>query len=61
MFIENKYNTWYYNIINKSKNRLLTGYKEKHHILPRCLGGKDNKDNLVELTAREHFSSYAFV
>jgi len=55
MFIENKYSTWYYNIINKSKNRLLTGYKEKHHILPRCLGGKDNKDNLVELTAREHF------
>ena len=55
MFIENKYSTWYYNIINKSKNRLLIGYKEKHHILPRCLGGKDNKDNLVELTAREHF------
>ena len=55
MFIENKYKQWHDNIINKSKNRLLTGYKEKHHILPRCLGGKDNKDNLVELTAREHF------
>jgi len=55
MFIENKYSTWYYNIINKSKNRLLIGYKEKHHILPRCLGGKDTKDNLVELTTREHF------
>jgi hypothetical protein len=55
MFIENKYSTWYYNIINKSKNRLLTGYKEKHHIIPKCLGGSNNEDNLVRLTAKEHF------
>jgi hypothetical protein len=55
MFLNNKYSTWYYNIINNSKNRLLTGYKEKHHIIPRCLGGKDTKDNLANLTAREHF------
>jgi hypothetical protein len=31
------------------------GYKELHHIIPKALGGKDNKDNLVYLTAREHF------
>lgn len=31
------------------------GYFETHHIIPRSLGGTDNKDNLVELTAREHF------
>jgi predicted membrane protein len=55
MFLNNKYSTWYYNIINNSKNRLLTGYKEKHHIIPRCLGGKDTKENLAILTAREHF------
>jgi len=55
MFLNNKYSTWYYNIINKSKNRLLTGYKEKHHIVPRCMGGKNTKDNLAILTAREHF------
>jgi hypothetical protein len=30
-------------------------YYEKHHIIPRCLGGADDKDNLVLLTAREHF------
>ena len=30
-------------------------YYEKHHIIPRCMGGKDNKENLVLLTAREHF------
>jgi len=55
MFLNNKYSIWYYNIINNSKNRLLNGYKEKHHIIPRCLGGKDTKDNLAILTAREHF------
>jgi hypothetical protein len=26
-----------------------------HHIIPRSLGGLDVKDNLVDLTAREHF------
>jgi len=55
MFINNKYKSWYDSIIQKAKVRNLSGYKEKHHILPRCLGGKDIKKNLVELTAREHF------
>ena len=53
--IDNKYKVWHDNIIANGKNRILSGYKEKHHILPRCLGGKNNKENLVELTAREHF------
>jgi hypothetical protein len=30
-------------------------YTEKHHIIPRSLGGNDNDTNLVALTAREHF------
>jgi hypothetical protein len=30
-------------------------YYENHHILPRCLGGTDDKENLVLLTAREHY------
>jgi hypothetical protein len=55
MFINNKYKSWYDSIIQKAKVRNLFGYKERHHILPRCLGGKDIKKNLVELTAREHF------
>jgi hypothetical protein len=55
MFINNKYKTWHDNIITKAKNRTLEGYKEIHHILPRCLGGKDKKSNLVALTAKEHF------
>jgi hypothetical protein len=31
------------------------GYYERHHILPRSLGGSDEDDNLIYLTGREHF------
>jgi len=56
MYKQNKYTTWYYNIISTAQSRSLTeGYAEKHHIIPRSLGGTDDKDNLVVLTAREHF------
>jgi hypothetical protein len=51
----NKYKTWYNSIIENAKNRVVDGYVEKHHILPKSLGGEDNKENLVALTAREHF------
>ena len=33
-------------------------YYERHHITPRCLGGSDSLDNLVLLTAREHFLAH---
>ena len=42
-------------IIERAKTRKLQGYKERHHIIPKCLGGTDDTDNLVDLTAREHF------
>lgn len=45
----------YNDVINISKTRVLTCYYEKHHIVPRCLGGDDSKNNLAVLTAREHF------
>ena len=30
-------------------------YTEKHHIIPRSLGGSNDIDNLVRLTAKQHF------
>ena len=51
----NKYNKWYTNITEQAKNRVLETYTERHHIQPRSLGGSDDPDNLVNLTAREHF------
>ena len=49
------YQNIYNKIILRGKDRVLTGYTEIHHILPKCLGGDNSADNLVELTAEEHF------
>ena len=49
------YEKIYNQIIECAQNRKLEGYKEKHHIIPKCLGGLNEKENLVELTAKEHF------
>lgn len=43
------------NRIKLTKTHLNYVYYEKHHIIPRCLSGTDDKDNLVLLTAREHY------
>lgn len=55
MFIDNKYTRWYHSIIGNAKKRITEGYSEKHHIIPKSMGGLDNIDNLVSLTAREHY------
>lgn len=39
----------------KSKKDITYVYYESHHIIPKCLGGTNDKSNLVLLTAREHF------
>lgn len=38
---------------NRSRNQGI--YYENHHVIPKCLGGSNDKENLVLLTAREHF------
>jgi hypothetical protein len=43
------------NIINRAKKRKLVGYSENHHIIPKCMGGTNDKENLVKLTAKEHW------
>ncbi len=57
MYLTNKYTKWYNNIILTAKARSLLkiGYSEKHHIIPKSLGGNNSKDNIVALTAREHY------
>jgi len=54
MFIDNKYKKWYFEIINRAKDRKLSIY-EKHHIIPKSLGGSNNKSNIANLSPREHF------
>lgn len=55
LFIQNRYYARYYRIIQHAQQRKTTDtYTEIHHILPRSMGGTDDADNLVSLTAREH-------
>lgn len=53
--LENKYSRTYFQIIERNIGAKHNGYIERHHIIPRSLGGQDKNDNLVDLTAREHF------
>ena len=57
IFISNKYTRIYYNIVNNAKLQVRSKdmYLEKHHIIPTALGGPDLDENLIKLTAREHF------
>lgn len=57
MFIQNKYTKCYFSIISNARARLIDQdvYYEKHHILPKSCGGDNSSQNLVKLTAREHF------
>lgn len=50
-----KYHKWYHQIVEHRKANIAEGYTEKHHIILRSLGGTDDPNNLVILTAREHF------
>jgi rRNA maturation endonuclease Nob1 len=52
------YQKIYQNLIENRKQNILESYVETHHIIPKCLGGTDRKENLVKLTAREHFVAH---
>lgn len=70
-----KYLNWYISIIQKALNRTdssktfnsqkttlikILGYIESHHIIPKCVIRKYEKDklNLVFLTAKEHYTCH---
>lgn len=64
IFNKTKYTKWYYQIVDNALNRSTSGYTERHHIVPKCFfekyngtltGNPDDKNNLVDLTPREHF------
>lgn len=52
------YHLHYNRLIRRAKEREITTYTESHHIIPRCIGGTDEKENLVRLTGREHFIAH---
>lgn len=65
MYIKNIFTDRYYEIINHAIKRIpqyasrkeaksILGYTERHHIIPKSMGGTDDVKNLVWLTANEH-------
>lgn len=56
VFIDNKYTRTYYNIVRKYLSTDLNAvYTEKHHIVPKSLGGSNDPDNIVRLPYKAHF------
>lgn len=65
--LENK-NRWWYekvyqDLMESRKTRgldktKLSYYTEKHHIIPKCMGGNNDSENLVLLTMREHILAH---
>lgn len=52
------YEYHYDRLIEKARNRIINGYKEAHHIIPRCIKEDNSKENIVNLTAREHYIAH---
>lgn len=44
-----------------SKEDELDGYFERHHIVPRSLGGGDDKCNIIKLTPSDHFFAHSLL
>lgn len=54
------YKLHYEKLISKAQNRsiLKSEYKEIHHIIPVCMHGSDDKENLIALFPEEHIVAH---
>ena len=52
------YRLHYGRLIVRAQGRTLAGYVERHHVLPRCMGGSDALENIVALTPEEHYVAH---
>lgn len=48
----------YDKLINHYRKTITEGYVEKHHIIPKCMGGDDSLSNLVALPPRAHYIAH---
>lgn len=48
------------NNILETRGRFACGeeYHERHHIIPKCMGGGNEEENLIDLFAKEHFIAH---
>lgn len=52
------YQKHYNKLIERAGARVLETYTERHHIVPKCVGGSNARENLVDLTPEEHFVAH---
>lgn len=52
------YRRHYEALIERARHRKVDGYVERHHVVPRCMGGTDARENIVPLTPEEHFVAH---
>ena len=53
------YNEFIQNILNtRGRFACSDEYRERHHIIPKCMNGGNNKDNLIDLYASKHFIAH---
>lgn len=52
------YQKHYELLIERAKSRTLAGYFERHHIIPKCMGGSDEPENIANLAPEEHFVAH---
>lgn len=57
--MQDTYKEFIHNILN-TRGRFACGdeYHERHHIVPKCMGGGNEEDNLIDLFAREHYEAH---
>jgi hypothetical protein len=53
-----RYLNRYYKLIEHYSKIIFDGYTETHHILPKSMGGNEDKTNLIVLSARVHFIAH---
>lgn len=52
------YNKIYDDFIEDRIDKTVNEYSETHHILPKSLGGTNNKENLIRLSFRDHYFAH---
>lgn len=56
---DEKYSDYIQRILNARENKKDKNfYQEKHHIVPKTMGGSNDKENLIYLYAQEHYYAH---
>jgi hypothetical protein len=57
-FVNSEAVTEYYSLISLAKSRTTPSVFERHHVIPKSLGGSNSAENLVNLSPKEHLRAH---